>query len=95
MLNFIVSMKKRRFITLQREDAIKIIQDISVTKDFVLETLQEKLSVFKLAEVFSLTAYDAAYLDLAQRLRVPLLTYDAALLNAALTAGVKTNISSI
>jgi predicted nucleic acid-binding protein len=37
----------------------------------------------KLAEAYRLTAYDAAYLELAQRLRLPLATLDAGLRVAA------------
>ncbi len=51
-----------------------------------------QLEVFKLSEQFDLTAYDAAYLELARRLRLPLLTYDDALLRAAKAMGIKTNI---
>ena len=93
VLNFIVvSMKRKKFSALQREDAVNIIQDIPVVKDFVLDSLHEKLAVFKLAEEFGLTAYDAAYLELASRLRVPLLTYDEALLRAAKALEIKMNI---
>jgi predicted nucleic acid-binding protein len=41
-----------------------------------------------LAELHQLTAYDAAYLELAQRLGLPLATSDAALITAAQVAGV-------
>jgi len=39
--------------------------------------------LFELADEFELTTYDAAYLELAQRLAVPLATRDQALLKAA------------
>ena len=42
-----------------------------------------------LAEQYALTAYDAAYLDLALRKGVPLATHDKALKAAAAKAGVK------
>ncbi|MEJ7606351.1 MAG: type II toxin-antitoxin system VapC family toxin [Bryobacteraceae bacterium] len=41
-----------------------------------------------LARLYRLTAYDAAYLELAQRLNLPLATLDKALLLAAPAAGV-------
>jgi predicted nucleic acid-binding protein len=42
----------------------------------------------RLADHFRLTLYDAAYLELAQRLRLPLATLDKALRIAAAAAGV-------
>lgn len=42
----------------------------------------------RLAETHRLTAYDAAYLELAQRLGLPLATQDAALIAAARATGV-------
>jgi predicted nucleic acid-binding protein len=41
-----------------------------------------------LARQYKLTAYDAAYLELAQRLNIPLATLDKALLLAAPAAGM-------
>lgn len=43
----------------------------------------------KLAELHHLTAYDAAYLELAVRLRLPLATSDKSLISAAERAGVR------
>ncbi len=43
----------------------------------------------QLAERFRLTIYDAAYLELAERLDMPLASFDTALLKAAKTAGCK------
>ena len=44
--------------------------------------------VFKLADKYNLTVYDAAYLELAIRYRLPLATLDKDLRNAARAAGV-------
>lgn len=43
--------------------------------------------VVKLAQAHGLTSYDACYLELAVRLRVPLATLDTQLVQAALDAG--------
>jgi predicted nucleic acid-binding protein len=43
----------------------------------------------RLADLYGLTVYDAAYLELAQRLRLPLATLDADLAKAAQAAGVE------
>ena len=45
-------------------------------------------SVFSLASRYGLTVYDAAYLDLAIRERVPLASLDKALCKAAVASGV-------
>jgi len=42
-----------------------------------------------LADLYGLTLYDAAYLELAQRRRLPLVTLDGALAQAAEKAGVE------
>ncbi len=44
--------------------------------------------VEKLAREYRLTAYDAAYLEIAQRLHIPLATLDKELIGAARHAGV-------
>jgi predicted nucleic acid-binding protein len=43
----------------------------------------------QLAELYKLTVYDAAYLELAQRMRLPLATLDSDLAAAARSAGVE------
>lgn len=57
------------------------VEDLSRTEVFV--------SVRALAERYRLTGYDAAYLELAVRHRLPLAALDADLNKAALAAGVK------
>ena len=44
----------------------------------------------RVADLYGLTIYDAAYLELAQRRRMPLATLDTALVAAATRAGVTT-----
>lgn len=48
-------------------------------------------STFALARRYGITAYDAAYLELAVRLAAPLATLDQQLRGAALRAGVEVN----
>jgi predicted nucleic acid-binding protein len=45
-----------------------------------------------MARTYDLTAYDTAYLELAMRLNVPLITYDKSLLNAAKKFKIRTAI---
>jgi predicted nucleic acid-binding protein len=46
-------------------------------------------ATIRLAELYGLSVYDAAYLELAQRTRLPLATLDTALATAARGAGVE------
>jgi predicted nucleic acid-binding protein len=52
--------------------------------------VQVFVGVRALAAQYQLTAYDAAYLDLANRHRLPIASLDRALSRAALAAGVDT-----
>jgi predicted nucleic acid-binding protein len=54
-------------------------------------TIDDQLNeapVLSLARMYSLSVYDAGYLELALRRRLPLATKDRALINAALRVGV-------
>ena len=54
-----------------------------------IDTTPDEHQLFTLARRHRLTAYDAAYLELAQRLNAPLATLDDALAAAAAKAKVK------
>ena len=60
--------------------------DIEVDPDTFTHTLSDTL---QLARRYTLSAYDASYLELALRLGIPLATLDVALQAAAKKAGVK------
>lgn len=75
-----ITSRQRRDIT-DRIRALPIRQD----EETSLRGWQETTA---LAEKYSLTAYDAAYLELAIRLNVPLATLDQDLGRAARNAGV-------
>jgi len=53
-----------------------------------LDRAPQSSEVLRLARRYKLTVYDAAYLELAQRNRVPLATLDANLVDAAKAEGV-------
>ena len=57
------------------------IENLTQTRMFV--------SVRALAVQYKLTAYDASYLELAIRHRLPIATFDNALMKAALAAGIE------
>lgn len=51
-------------------------------------------SIFRLAEQSSLTIYDAAYLELALREKIPLITLDKELINAAKKLNIPSELKS-
>jgi predicted nucleic acid-binding protein len=82
-----VALRRKR-ISEEFRDAALI--DLSVF-DIVADSethLHAWKSTLQLASIVGLTVYDAAYLELAQRLRLPLATLDQALAKAAREAGV-------
>jgi predicted nucleic acid-binding protein len=86
--NAIVVAERRRRIT--REEALRIpriFDELPIHIDAL--PLEIALGpVIALARTYDLTAYDAAYLELAQRHGLPLATQDGRLLAAAPQAGV-------
>jgi predicted nucleic acid-binding protein len=71
----------RRFVELLK--GLEIVQDVQTVTD----TMND---VFPLAQEYRLTAYDAAYLDVAVRRQIPLATLDSDLRKAALAADIET-----
>ena len=57
---------------------------------FVVDESPIEAAVLHLARRHTLTVYDAAYLELAQRQQAPLATLDAALIKAAKSANIAT-----
>jgi predicted nucleic acid-binding protein len=71
----------RRFVELLK--GLNIAEDAQPVADTVS-------NIFPLAQNYRLSAYDAAYLDVAVRRDIPLATLDGDLREAALAAGIKT-----
>jgi predicted nucleic acid-binding protein len=59
---------------------------IQIDAESIEQTWPKSLN---LAERFQLTMYDATYLELAQRMKLPLATLDAALIRASAQCGVE------
>ncbi len=55
---------------------------------FVVDDLSREAAVLDIARRHTLTIYDAAYLELAQRKSLPLATLDHSLISAARDAGI-------
>jgi predicted nucleic acid-binding protein len=64
------------------DDSEAFLSDLA-TLSIVIDTAADEAMIFDLARRHRLTFYDAAYLELAMRLRLPLATLDVALAAAA------------
>lgn len=88
VLNVLVlAERRRRLSVVQRHALTGFLRDLPVALD--QETAVQAWSVTtRLAEQYRLTLYDAAYLELAQRLGLPLATLDKELRAAAQALGI-------
>lgn len=84
-----VSVKRNR---IRHADAASI---LNLFEGFLINTdtasgIEYSRSLFEITQLYQLTAYDAAYLELSIRTGATLLSLDKQLNNAAQTAGLKT-----
>lgn len=78
----LVAERRKRLTAEQRTKALHLIQNLPITHD--TETLHAAWEeTMELARNHQLTLYDAAYLELAQRMALPLASFDKALCQAA------------
>jgi len=77
------ALKRRRLDNATAQEILEIISHYPIIIESSTAVLMEKIDVFSIAKAHDLTAYDAAYLELAVRLNVPLMTYDKSLSEAA------------
>jgi predicted nucleic acid-binding protein len=86
MTNILRTACKRRAVTMsEAQGLISVLAGLPI----VVEATPARASeLFALAIRHDLSSYDAAYLELALRLQLPIATQDAALREAALAAGV-------
>lgn len=84
--NILLVNERRQRISL--DDATKFLSEIG---EFSIETdlFADRSNLTELARLYSLTVYDAAYLELAIRERLPLATLDKALRIAAEAVGIQ------
>ena len=83
-----VSVRRERISPQERSDALADLTALEITIDPETEQHAWKATL-QLADQHGLTVYDAAYLELAQRKRLPLVTLDRALVLAAQAASVE------
>ena len=84
----LMSVRRNRIDEAQADLALTQLARLRVTIERPAET-SAWTSVYGLADRHGLTVYDAAYLELAQRRRMPLASLDRKLVAAARTLGVE------
>lgn len=83
--NILIVNERRQRIT--ELDTISFLRDIA-RLPIRTDRVPDEAGVHRLARTYRLSVYDAAYLELAQRERLPLATLDSALVSAARFEGV-------
>ena len=79
------AVKRGRLTVADAQSAIQLLQRLPIDIDV---TPPDAALLLSLALQFELTSYDAAYLELGLRLRLPIATQDAELAKAAGAAGI-------
>ena len=83
----LIAERRRRLDTKRRQRLADFLRDLPVTSD--AETADQAwTATARLAERYRLTLYDAAYLELAQRRKLPLATLDQDLIRAGKALGI-------
>lgn len=83
-----VAIWRKRISRSFRDEALYDLAQLDIVIDSETD-LHAWQATVRLADLYGLTIYDAAYLELAQRRRLPLATLDRALADAARTAGIE------
>ena len=93
-MNILLMAEKRgRLDEETQKNILTIVSHYPISIEPSTTMLIEKINVFEIARAYHLTAYDAAYLELAIRLgKAPLITYDKSLLETAKKLKLKTNL---
>jgi len=92
--NILISAERRKRITYAKiTEFLTLLQDLNIKIDNETSTRGFR-EMLLLAHSEHLTTYDAAYLELAMRLGLPLATKDMQLANAAKKIGVKLMLNS-
>jgi predicted nucleic acid-binding protein len=87
--NVLLFAERKKRITLeQRRKAIHILMELPIIVD-TMTSNHAWLETMELAERYSLTLYDASYLELSLRRSLPLATFDKSLKKAAELSGVR------
>lgn len=84
---FVSFSKRKRITEPQIQEYLRLLKALPIRQE--LCDLWSNVDLESQARKWDLTPYDAAYLDLAKRLALPLATSDAALTKAALSEGLE------
>lgn len=84
--NVLIVNERRR--KLSEQETENFLRELSSGMTITIEPIPDETSVMTLARRHRLTVYDAAYLELALRERLPLATLDSELADAARREGV-------
>ena len=89
MANTLLVARRRRRLT--ERDVARAIDDLAALPIIVDQETHRRAfeMTFSLANKYKLSSYDAAYLELAQRSRLPLATLDKKLRSACRAAGIE------
>ena len=82
------AIRRKRLTASYRDRSLNELTRLPIVVDPETDTYAWTTTL-RLAERFSLTTYDSAYLELAQRRKLPLATLDSALRAAAMAVGIK------
>ncbi|MGB0744390.1 MAG: type II toxin-antitoxin system VapC family toxin [Opitutales bacterium] len=95
MLNLLkMAVRRRRLTQTVANDALKTLQRVPISELDVPDSHAME-NILKLAFEHDLTAYDATYLELAVRLKLPLYSLDTALKSAAESCGLETSCQKL
>ncbi len=86
------AVKRKRIDSAIAEEILEIVSRYPIEIEPSTAVLMENIKVYRLAKSCNLTAYDAAYLELAVSLKAPLITYDKLLLESAKKLKVKVSL---
>ena len=84
-----MAIRRKRIDAAFRDNALTELGALAITVDAETDA-NAWAATLRLSKRFGLTVYDAAYLELAQRRKLPLATLDRALRAAARAAGMET-----
>ncbi len=79
----LMTEKKSRVTHMQAVVFKQALREMSIQEDNI-----ENNDAYEIAREFNLTAYDASYLELALRKKIPIATLDKALIHAAKKSGI-------
>lgn len=84
LMNILLNAEKRKRI--DHPTALKVLDIVGhypINVESSTSLRGENIKIFEMSQAYDLTSYDTAYLELALRLNVPLITYDKSLFNTA------------